>query len=72
MEFQLPLEKMTTEEKLAAMEKLWDDLCQSPESISSPPWHEEVLLEREKRVRDGAGKFSGFAAAKDRIRKANR
>jgi hypothetical protein len=68
----LPFNFPITEEKLMAMEKLWEDLCHSPESISSPPWHEEVLLGREKRVSEGAGKFSGFAAAKDRIRKSNK
>ncbi len=41
MENALPLDKMTIEDKLAAMEQLWDDLCRNPESV--PP----VLARRE-------------------------
>ncbi len=72
MEFVLPLDKMTTEDKLAAMERLWEDLCRSPESVPSPPWHEDVLSAREKRVRKGRARFAAFDAAKDRIRKSTK
>jgi hypothetical protein len=44
----LPLAKMTIEEKIQAMEMLWDDLCVDPSRIPSPEWHEEVLKEREE------------------------
>lgn len=37
MNFGIPLDKMTTEDKLAAMEQLWKDLFRNPESIPSPP-----------------------------------
>ncbi len=69
MENALPLDKMTIEDKLAAMEQLWDDLCRNPESVPSPSWHERILSEREKRVREGKARFSDIAAAKDRILK---
>jgi hypothetical protein len=36
MEFVLPLDKMTTEDKVAAMERLWENLCRSPEAVKSP------------------------------------
>mgnify|MGYP001163300220 CR=1 FL=1 len=70
MENALPLDKMTIEDKLAAMEQLWDDLCRNPESVPSPSWHESILSEREKRVLEGKAGFSDIAAAKDRIRKS--
>lgn len=70
MENILPLDKMTTEDKLAVMEQLWEDLCRNPESIPLPSWHEDILSARAKRVQEGKGKFSDFAAAKDRIRKS--
>ena len=35
---------MTLHEKLAAMDALWEDLARSPESIESPAWHEEILV----------------------------
>jgi hypothetical protein len=72
MEFVLPLDKMTAEDKVAAMEQLWEDLCRSPESLQSPPWHEDVLSERAKRVSEGKATFSTLAEAKDRIRKSTR
>lgn len=51
----LPLEEMSVEEKLQAMESLWDDLCGRAGVISSPDWHEDVLAEREAmRVSEGA------------------
>ena len=72
MEFVLPLDKMTTSDKLAAMERLWEDLCRSPESVLSPPWHGDILSAREKRVREGMAEFAAFDAAKDRIRKSTK
>ena len=65
MEFVLPLDKMTTSDKLAAMERLWEDLCRSPESVLSPSWHGDVLSAREKRVMEGRAEFVAFDAAKE-------
>jgi len=72
MEFVLPLDKMTTEDKLAAMERLWEDLCRNPESLPSPSWHEDVLSAREKRAHEGRAEFAPFNGAKDRIRKSTK
>ena len=68
MNISLPLDKMTTLEKIAVMEKLWDDLCRDPEGISSPKWHAEVLEARQKDVKEGKAKFLSFDQVKDRIR----
>ena len=43
MATKLPLHEMTIQEKLAAMEALWEDLSRSPEAIESPKWHREIL-----------------------------
>lgn len=72
MEFIIPLDKMTTSDKLAAMERLWEDLCRSPESVPSPSWHGDVLSAREKRVKEGDAEFTAFDTAKDRIRKSTK
>jgi len=72
MKLVLPLDKMTTTDKLSAMEQLWDDLCRSPQGVHSPAWHQEILSDRERLLRRGKAKFSDFADAKDRIRKAAR
>jgi len=68
----LPLDRMSTSDKLSVMEQLWDDLCRTPEQVPSPAWHERALAGREKRVRDGEARFTDLADAKDRIRKAAR
>ena len=69
MDLEIPLEKMTTEDKLAAMEQLWEDLCRNPESIPSPQWHSDVLSAREQQIKEGKAKFSTLDKVKDRIRK---
>jgi len=64
----LQLDQMTLEEKLGAMEALWDDLCRHEDQIQSPPWHEEILREREKRVQSGQETFIDWEAAKKELR----
>ncbi len=70
MDIGLPLDRMTTEEKLLVLEQIWDDLCGRPSEVPSPPWHEEVLKGREKRVQEGASRFVDWAEAKRNIRES--
>jgi hypothetical protein len=64
----LNLGEMTTEEKLQAMEILWDDICRIAPDFCSPSWHEDVLQAREQRIRDGKDKFVDWDQAKKDIR----
>ncbi len=64
----IPLEKMTTAEKLQVMEEIWADLLRMPEEVPSPGWHADVLAARAVRVREGKSRFSDWDAAKSRIR----
>ena len=64
----IPLEKMSVEEKLQAMELLWDDLCSKAASVSSPAWHEDVLAERDAMQKRGDNEFEDWDAAKRNIR----
>jgi hypothetical protein len=66
----LPLNEMTTADKLAVMELIWNDLSRTPEDMPSPDWHAEVLAEREKRIQAGQTHFSDFAEVEERLRKA--
>ena len=59
---------MTLQEKLAAMESLWEDLARCPESVESPTWHKDVLDERRERVAEGQAKFGDWETAKIEIR----
>jgi hypothetical protein len=63
----LNLEEMATEEKLKTMELLWDDLCRTAPDFSSPSWHEDVLREREQRIRERKDKFVDWDQAKKDI-----
>ena len=68
MDITLPLDQMTTEEKLRAMETLWADLSRKEEDIQSPSWHEGILKEREERTRSGQETFMDWEAAKQELR----
>ncbi len=72
MDFDIPLDEMTPEDKLVTMERLWGNLCRHPESVPSPAWHGDVLLEREKQIKEGRAKFSALDEVKDRIRKSTK
>ncbi len=66
----LPLDRMTIAEKLQALESIWDDLCQTPDNVSSPAWHGEILRRRDQRVTDGSAQFTDWSQAKREIRDA--
>jgi hypothetical protein len=64
----LPLDKMNVEEKLQAMETLWDDLCRRAGEVTSPDWHGETLEQRESAHRRGEDDFQDWDTAKRNIR----
>jgi hypothetical protein len=68
MEISLPLEQMSIEEKIRAMETIWDDLCKKADSISSPAWHKHVLDEREEQIKNGDAEFMDWDNVKKHIR----
>jgi len=68
MDVTLPLDQMTTSEKLRALEEIWDDLCGDPESVPSPSWHGGTLRAREQRVQEGPSRFGDWDQAKQEVR----
>ena len=68
MSFNLPLKTMSLQEKLAAMESLWEDLTRTPEAIESPAWHKDILDERRQRLAEGQSRFIDWETAKADIR----
>ena len=68
MSVHLPLKDMTRQEKLEAMEALWDDLARASEPVESPDWHGENLEERRQKVAGGKAHFSDWETAKSAIR----
>jgi len=68
MPFSIPLEQMSVEDKLQAIEEIWADLVDTPEDIPSPSWHADLLRAREKRISEGASHFLDIAEAKKAVR----
>lgn len=68
MDSVLPLDRMTTAEKLRAMEALWADLSRNADAFDSPAWHGDVLREREKRVEEGKESYIDWETAKKELR----
>jgi hypothetical protein len=64
----LPLHEMSLEEKLQAMEALWEDLSREPDHIESPSWHQDVLKETERKAESSEARFSNWEKAKVSIR----
>ena len=64
----LPLDTMSVEKKLQAMESLWDDLCNRAGSIASPSRHGDVLAERESNRVCGNDEFQDWEEAKRNIK----
>ncbi len=64
----LIIEQMSIEDKLRAMEELWDDLCKRADYVPSPAWHYDLLQAREQTVTVGEASFEDWDVAKIRIR----
>jgi hypothetical protein len=69
MKATLPLEQMTTAEKLSAMEALWQDLSRNADKFESPAWHGDVLREREQRIEEGKETYVDWKQAKRDLRR---
>jgi hypothetical protein len=63
----LAIDEMTIEEKLRAMEALWEDLCQHEGALPVHQWQKEILDERERLIERGEAQFSDWEEAKKRI-----
>ncbi len=51
------IKKMSTIERIQAMELLWDALTHEDHEIPSPSWHEGILKKRKERIESGKAEF---------------
>ena len=58
---------MTIEEKLRAMEALWDDLCRH-NAVQVPQWHKDILDERQRFIDEGKAEFLDWETVKQELR----
>jgi len=64
----LNLQDMTTEQKLIAMEELWEDISKNVDNDTIiPKWHLDVLEERETRLQNGQVQFEDFDKVKKEL-----
>jgi hypothetical protein len=64
----LPIDRMTIEEKLMAMEALWDNICRDEANIPVQDWHKQILDERQRQIDAGEARFVDWETAKARLR----
>jgi hypothetical protein len=69
MPIDLPLDKMSLADKLAAMEQLWADLSKTPQDVPAPMWHAEILAQRRRLAEQGQLKFLDWDTAMAELRK---
>jgi hypothetical protein len=63
------IKKMSTVERLRAMEELWDALCHEDQEIDSPAWHGDILEDRRKKIETGKAEFISIKDLKGNTRK---
>jgi len=66
----LPLDVMSVNDKIQAMESIWLSFMQNPSEMESPAWHGDVLAVRETRASDDSSRYGDWNEAKLRIRAA--
>jgi hypothetical protein len=63
------IDRMTWEEKLRALEELWDAIAREGDRYESPAWHEQELKETRQRYDAGAEASMDWASAKRELRR---
>jgi hypothetical protein len=64
----LAIQQMSWEEKLRAMEELWESLSADAARFESPSWHGDALRETERRIEAGQEQPVDWAIAKQELR----
>jgi hypothetical protein len=56
--------KMSTAERIQAMEALWESLEHDGVDIETPEWHRHILTERKEKLNRGTARFVSLADLK--------
>jgi len=67
MNINMQIKALSLKDKLLVMESIWDELCHSKKSITSPNWHKEFLEERLNEAKQNEN-FVDWNTAKQNIR----
>jgi len=60
----ITFKNMSTNERLQAMEALWDSLLYEEGEIDTPKWHKEIIEERKRKIKHGKAEFISLAKLK--------
>lgn len=60
--------QLSSTEKIALMERLWQDLSASPD-LEPPAWHDVILKEREKEWKNRDQVSQDWSEAKEELRR---
>jgi hypothetical protein len=60
---------LTVAEKVRLLEQVWQSLCCQPDSIASPDWHSDVLMERRQQLLNGSKTCMPWHEAKARLQR---
>lgn len=63
------IERLSLSERLEFMELLWRSLSATSIGVASPPWHTEVLADRQVRADAGQARFLSLQEVKARLSK---
>ncbi len=63
------IEKMSAEEQIDTMEKIWSALSRNETSVRSPEWHDDVLAERKRKIESGNATFYSLDEVKAYFRR---
>jgi hypothetical protein len=67
LELKEEVSRLSTAERLQAMEWLWASLSKRSEEIESPEWHGEVLAARKAKADSGEAEFLTVKQLKKRL-----
>jgi hypothetical protein len=60
----LAIDRMSWEEKLRALEELWEAIAREGDRYQSPDWHEQELKQTQQRYESGAEESVDWSEAK--------
>lgn len=67
MNLMLPLDKMTTAQKVEVMDMIWADLVRNDGAFKTSRLHKEILRERKAAVKAGTATYSDWSTARERL-----
>jgi len=63
------IKQLSRKDKLRVMNLIWECLSAEKDPIESPSWHQDALIETEKKLRCGRERIIEWTEAKKELRK---